>query len=75
MDTTDLINITHTSVVCHCRGSFMSYQNTYPKVFQLEDSIILQHFSRVDAPICTMVDLDMFSMMDFFLMIRVYKGY
>ena len=37
MDTTYLINIAHTSVVYHCIGSSMSYQNTYPKVFQLED--------------------------------------
>ena len=31
--------------------------------------------SRVDAPMCTMVDLEMFSTMEFFFMIRVYKGY
>ena len=37
MDTADLINIAHTSVVYYCRGSSMSYENTYPKVFQLED--------------------------------------
>ena len=32
-------------------------------------------FSRVDSPMCTMVDLEMFSTMEFFLMVRVYKGY
>ena len=37
MDNTDLINIAHTSVAYHCIGGSMSYQTTYPKVFQLED--------------------------------------
>ena len=30
--------------------------------------------SRVDAPMCTMVDLEMFYTMEFF-MIRIYKGF
>ncbi len=34
----------------------------------------LVSFSRVDAPMCTMVDLEMFCTMEF-LMIRVYKGH
>ena len=39
MDTTYLLNIAHTSVAYHCIGGSMGYQNTYPKVFQLEDYI------------------------------------